>query len=403
MKDIHGDLISSLAKVNEKKIVLLVLDGLGDTDNNGKGTALQMAQTPNLDQLSRRSAQGLAYPVAPGITPGSGPGHLGLFGYDPLIYQVGRGVLSALGIGFGLKENDLAARLNFCTLDESGKVKDRRAGRISTEKNQELTEKIRNSLRIDQVEVILQTVSEHRALLVLRGKDLDSQVGDTDPQQTGKEPLDPSREPYGESRTTKIVKEFFAQVSEILQEEPQANMMLSRGFAIKPHWPSFSERYRLNAAAIAGYPMYRGIARLLGMKLLSDPREPQKIMKDTVNALKDHDFVFSHFKDPDKKGEDGNIDDKVRSIEKMDQALPLLLDHEPDVLIITGDHSTPAPLAAHSWHPVPLLMKAPAIRGPFLEHFDEVMALRGELGRIKSMEIMGLAMAHAGKLEKFGA
>jgi len=404
MKDDYGQLISSLAQANDKKIVMLVLDGLGDTDNDGQGTALQMARTPNMDQLAQKSALGMAHPVFPDITLGSGPGHIGLFGYDPVIYRIGRGVLSALGLDFNLRKEDVAARLNFCTLDYEGEVTDRRAGRISSEKNHELLEKIKKNLSInDDLEVFLETESEHRALLVLRGKDLDDKVGDTDPQQTGKKPLDPTRSPYYGSKTAKITRDIFDQVREILKDESPANMVLSRGFAQLPDWPSFHERYKLKPAAVAGYPMYCGIARLLGMEVFSKPKSPADIISETVKAMKEYDFVFTHFKDPDKTGENGDLQEKIKALEAMDEALPELTSNLPDVLIITGDHSTPAPLGAHSWHPVPILLKAPAIRGPFLESFDEITALRGELGMISSKEIMTLAMAHAGKLAKFGA
>ncbi len=404
MKDDYGQLISSLAQVNDKKIVMLVLDGLGDTDNEGKGTALQMARTPNMDRLAQKAALGLAHPVFPGITPGSGPGHLGLFGYDPVIYQIGRGVLSALGLEFKLRKGDVAARLNFCTLDSEGRVEDRRAGRISSDKNRELVEKIKKNLQPgDDVEVFFETESEHRALMVLRGENLDDKVGDTDPQQTDKEPLNPTRPPYDDSKTAKIVGNILDQVQQILKEESPANMILSRGFAQLPDWPSFHERYKLTPVAVAGYPMYRGIARLLGMEVYSEPKAPGDIIKETISAMKKHDFVFAHFKDPDKTGENGDINEKVSALEAMDQVLPELIDHNPDVLIITGDHSTPAPLGAHSWHPVAVLLKAPGIRGPFLNGFDEVTALLGELGIITAKELMTLAMAHAGKLAKFGA
>jgi 2,3-bisphosphoglycerate-independent phosphoglycerate mutase len=404
MKDDYGQLISSLAQVNDKRIVMLVLDGLGDTDNDGQGTALQMARTPNMDQLAKKSALGLAHPVFPGITPGSGPGHLGLFGYDPVIYQIGRGVLSALGLDFKLEKEDVAARLNFCTLDNEGKVADRRAGRISSEKNHELIEIIRKNLRVDEdVKVFFETESEHRALMVLRGENLDDKVGDTDPQQTGKKPLDPANPPYDDSKTAKIARDIFDQVREILKDESPANMVLSRGFAQLPGWTSFHERYKLNPVAVAGYPMYRGIARLLGMEVFSQPKAPADIISETVKAMKEYDFVFTHFKDPDKTGENGDVQEKIKALEAMDEALSELIENEPDVLIITGDHSTPAALGAHSWHPVPVLLKAPGIRGPFLDNFDEITALRGELGMISSKEIMTLAMAHAGKLAKFGA
>ncbi|MCD6377457.1 MAG: phosphoglycerate mutase, partial [Planctomycetes bacterium] len=271
-KDIYGELISSLAVENDKKIVLLVMDGVGDCDNDGKGTALQQARTPNLDALAARSAIGLHIPVAVGVTPGSGPGHLALFGYDPLIYKVGRGVLSALGIEFPLQKTDVAARLNFCTIDSNGNVIDRRAGRIPDEENRGLLEKIRKNLTPPEgVEVFFDTVAEHRALMVIRGEGLDDDIGETDPQTTGVAPLSPCRPPHDKSPTARIVEKIIEQVRKILSDEPKANMILARGFAKFPDWPRFPDRYKLNPAAVAGYPMYRGVARLVGIPVVSQP------------------------------------------------------------------------------------------------------------------------------------
>jgi len=404
MEDRYGNLISSLAKENDARIVLLVMDGVGDCDNDGKGTALQQAQTPNLDALSRESALGQHIPVAPAVTPGSGPGHLGLFGYDPLIYKVGRGVLSALGIEFPLTPRDVAARLNFCTLDADGKVADRRAGRIGDEANKRVLAKLRSALQPPQgVEVLLETVAEHRALLVLRGDDLDDDVGETDPQAVGVPPLSPTRPPHDASATAKIYANIAGQVRQILADEPQANMILARGFAQFPDWPRFAQRYKLNPAAVAGYPMYRGVARLVGITVVAQPTTAADVCAETAKALQEHTFVFSHFKYTDKTGEDGDLAAKIERIEEMDAALPALLDAKPDALIITGDHSTPPSLKAHSWHPVPILLKAPSLRGGDGPGFDEVTCRAGQLGTLPAREIIPLAMAHTGKLEKYGA
>jgi len=404
MEDTYGKLISSLAIENDKRIVLLVMDGLGDCDNAGKGTALQQARTANLDALAGGSALGLITPIATGVTPGSGPAHLGLFGYDPLIYQVGRGVLSALGVEFPLERRDVAARLNFCTIDSAGNVTDRRAGRISDDENHRLLEKIRQKLSPpDGVEVFFQTVAEHRALMVLRGDDLDERIGQTDPQATGVQPLSPARPPHDTSKTAKMVERIIWGVRQILSDEPKANMILARGFAKYPDWPSFSQRYKLNPAAVAGYPMYRGVARLVGIPVAAQPTAAADVCAAAAKACKDYTFVFAHFKYPDKTGEDGDLPGKVKCIEEMDAAMPVLLAAEPDVLIITGDHSTPPSLKAHSWHPVPVLMKAPYLRGGDGGRFDEVACRSGQIGTITAKELLPLGMAHAGKLEKFGA
>ena len=404
MEDTYGNLISSLAIENDKRIVLLVLDGIGDCDNSGSGTALQHARTPNLDALAERSALGLQVPVATGVTPGSGPGHLSLFGYNPMIYQVGRGVLSALGIEFPLTRRDVAARLNFCTVDSAGNVTDRRAGRIGDDENRRVLDKIRAALAPpEDVEVLLETVSEHRALLVLRGHRLDDNVGETDPQVTGAPPLSPCRPPHDSSETAKIVEGIIAQVGVILANEPQANMILARGFAKFPNWPMFPQRYKLNPGAVAGYPMYRGVARLVDIPVVADPTTADGVCAETARACRDHTFVFAHFKYTDKTGEDGDLRAKVERIEEMDAALPVLLEADPDVLIITGDHSTPPSLKAHSWHPVPVLMKAPHLRGGDGGRFDEVTCRAGQIGTILAKQLIPLAMAHAEKLEKFGA
>ena len=404
MEDTYGKLISKLAIENDKRIVMLVMDGVGDCDNEGRGTALQQARTPNLDALAARSALGLIVPVATGVTPGSGPGHLSLFGYDPLIYEVGRGVLSALGVEFPLEDRDVAARLNFCTLDAQGNVVDRRAGRIPDSENRRILAKLKAALKPPAgVEVFLQTEAEHRAVLVLRGDKLDDNIGDTDPQQTGVPPLSPTRGPHASSPTARIVDGLLKQVWKILSDEPQANMLLARGFAKHPDWPKFAQRYRLKPAAVAGYPMYRGVAKLLGMPVVAKPTTATDVCAEAAKAMADHTFVFAHFKYTDKTGEDGDLAGKVRRIEEMDAALPTLLAAAPDVLIVTGDHSTPPSLKAHSWHPVPVLMSAPYLRGGDGGRFDEVHCRTGQIGTIKSQELLPLAMAHAGKLEKFGA
>jgi 2,3-bisphosphoglycerate-independent phosphoglycerate mutase len=357
-----------------------------------------------MNQLAGQSACGLLLPVGTGITPGSGPGHLGLFGYDPTVYVVGRGVLSALGVEFDLQNRDVAARLNFCTVDAQGNITDRRAGRISDDENRRVIAKIRADLKPPKgVEVFFETEAEHRALLVLRGDTLDDNIGETDPQTTGVPAPRADRPPYNQSRTAKIVAGIIDQVGKILADEKKANFILARGFAKAPNWPLFPERYQLKPAAVAGYPMYRGVARLVGIPVVGQPTTAADVCAGAAKALADHTFVFAHFKYTDKTGEDGDLDGKVRRIEEMDAALPALLAAKPDVLIITGDHSTPPSLKAHSWHPVPVLMAAGHLRGGQAPAFDEVNCRGGEIGTIPSHHLLPLAMAHAEKLEKYGA
>ncbi|MFW5886787.1 MAG: phosphoglycerate mutase [Bacteroidota bacterium] len=319
------------------------------------------------------------------------------------MYKVGRGVLSALGVEFKLKKGDIAARLNFCTLDENGKVADRRAGRISTGENQRILKKVKDHISTPPgIELFLETVSEHRVLMVLRGEDLDDDVPDTDPQETNVNPIDPTSGSK-ESKTAKIVKELLNQVKDILKDESKANFFLARGFAQLPNWPSFKERYKLNPAAVAGYPMYRGVSRLLGIPVVYESKTANEVCKDITRAMKEHTFVFGHFKYTDKTGEDGDLAGKIKVIEEMDQALSILLDHKPDVLIVTGDHSTPPSMKAHSWHPVPVLLHAPYTRHVKSGGFNEKSCLQGEIGTIYAKELLPLAMAHATKLQKYGA
>ena len=397
--------ISKLVKKNDSKIVYLVMDGLGGHPINQDGlTELETAKTPNLDELAKKSICGLQIPVGSGVTPGSGPGHLGIFGYNPLKYKVGRGVLAANGIGFNLKDGDVAARGNFATIDHEGKVTDRRAGRISSEKNVELCKKLCENIRLSDTELFIQTVKEHRFLLVLRGNELSGDLYDTDPQEIGVKPLNPRGFPEGAEKTVSLVNNFLKQAEEILKDESPANMVLLRGFSQKPSWPSFPEIFGLKSAAIACYPMYKGLAKLIGMDVI----QTGETIEDEFDTLKekwdDYDFFFLHVKKTDSYGEDGNFDAKVKVIEETDSMIPRLIDLNPDVIIVTGDHSTPSLLKSHSWHPVPLLIFSKQCRPDNVKSFGESTCITGGLGpRLPAVEIMPIALANALRLEKFGA
>jgi 2,3-bisphosphoglycerate-independent phosphoglycerate mutase len=383
---------------------LLVMDGLGGLPMEPGGlTELETAHTPNLDRLAAHGICGLHQPVAPGITPGSGPSHLALFGYDPIKYQVGRGVLSALGIDFDLKANDVAARGNFCTLDDNGRVADRRAGRIPTEKNEELCALL-HQIRLPGVEVFVETVKEYRLLLVLRGDGLSGELSDTDPQEIGEEPLEPKPLSAEAEETANLVQEFIDRARQILADHHPANMILLRGFSQLPDWPSFEKAFGLRAAAIAAYPMYRGVAKLVGMDVLTTGVSVGEELETLEAHWKDYDYFFFHVKPIDSAGEDGDFDRKVRLIEEVDAAVPRLLALEPDVLLVTGDHSTPSLLKYHSWHPVPVLLWSRHCRTDGVDRFGERACMAGGLGpRIPAVDLMPLALANAMRLEKFGA
>ncbi|GAB5046433.1 2,3-bisphosphoglycerate-independent phosphoglycerate mutase [Thermodesulfovibrio sp. TK110] len=398
--------ISSLVQRNNTKIVFIILDGVGGLPVNGK-TELEAAVKPNLDALSRVSACGLHIPVAHGITPGSGPGHLGVFGYDPLQYEIGRGVLEAVGVGIELKKTDVALRCNYATI-KNGIITDRRAGRIPTEKNVELTERLSNQIKeIDGVKIILKPGKEHRFCLVLRFPEniteKEAQVMDTDPQKEGKPPGQPIPLNEESRKVAEVAKKFIVKAEEILKNEERANYVLLRGFSALPHIPSFEEKYGLKSCSIAVYPMYRGITRLLGMETIpveGDIKEEVELLK---KVYKDYDFLFVHIKKVDSFGEDGNFEGKVKKIEEFDSFLPEILSLNPDTLVITGDHSTPALLKAHSWHPVPLLINSPYVLGGLVNAFTERECLKGELGIIPATAIMPLVLANTLRLRKFGA
>jgi 2,3-bisphosphoglycerate-independent phosphoglycerate mutase len=395
--------IKKLSRTSPSKIVLLIMDGVGGLPHaKTDKTELESASKPNLSRIARDSICGLIDPVGPGITPGSAPGHLAIFGYDPVKYIIGRGVVEALGIDLELKPDDIAARGNFCTVDDRGIITDRRAGRVSTDTNTELCHLL-NNIAIDGAEISVVPVKEHRFVLILRGEDLSPELADSDPQLTGLAPKKVEALSPQAQRTAEIANEFVSQARNLLQDKTPANMVLLRGFSRRPDIPSITEIYKLKPAAIAIYPMYRGLAKLAGMQLLPGGENITEQLSSLRRYYADYDFFFVHFKNTDARGEDGDFQAKVQAIEELDNALPNLLSLDPDVLIITGDHSTPATLSAHSWHSVPFMLKSKWCRPDNVAEFSEQACLAGAMGRFPATETMPLAMANALKLDKFGA
>jgi 2,3-bisphosphoglycerate-independent phosphoglycerate mutase len=396
-------LIRDLRENNSSKIVLVVADGLGGLPiEMGGKTELESARTPNLDACVREGICGLTIPVLPGITPGSGPGHLGLFGYDPLEYRIGRGILEALGIHFQVGPRDVAARGNFCTVDGNGLIVDRRAGRPTTERCVAMCKKLQE-ITIPGVEVFIEPVREHRFVMVVRGDNLGDKVNDTDPQQVGAAPLAAAGEDLNSQNTAKAVNLFIAEAAKVLKSDSPTNMVTLRGCARYPAIDTMQDVYGLKSACIAVYPMYKGLARLVGMDVV-DAGSTLTEQVDTLKKLWDqYDFFFLHYKYTDSTGEDGNFPAKVEMIERLDTEMPRVRGLNPDVLIVTGDHSTPSKLKSHSWHPVPVLLWARSCRPDGVVEFGESYCLRGGLGQFPAKYLMSLAMAHAGRLGKYGA
>lgn len=396
--------IGQLAQDSGRKVLLYVLDGLGGLPlKPGGPTELEAAATPNMDELVRAGGCGLHDPVAPGVTPGSGPGHLALFGYDPLRYETGRGVLSALGVEFPLQPSDIAARGNFCTLDDGGLVTDRRAGRIASEDAEPLAEAL-DTIELEGAEAFVRHVKEHRFLLVIRPEEAAApDLADTDPGRTGVPP-DAVRALNTASRSTAgLVQAWLDAAREILAGHPHANMGLLRGFSSLPAWPTFPDVFGMRAFGAAAYPMYRGVARLVGMEARTVDEEPESLVRELERRFDDYDFFFLHYKPPDKAGEDGDFDQKVAYIEAADRIIPGLIEAGPDVVLITGDHSTPALLGSHSWHPVPFLLYGGVGRSDPAQRFGERDCASGSIGLRRGRDLMPLAAARAGRLAKFGA
>ena len=404
-------LIQKLVNKNDKKIVLCVLDGLGGLPKDSR-TELETAKTPNLDRLADISTCGLHLPVARGITPGSGAAHLGLFGYDPLEHEIGRGVLEALGLGIDLGPNDLAIRGNFATVEYKVKtpvVTDRRAGRIPTEENKRIIAKLSENIdKIDGVAASFYAGMEHRFVLKLTFPEQiptgGDRINDTDPQETGKSPLVAKGSNKESQKVAEVLNKFIDEIAEVIKDEKKANYTLLRGISVYPHLDSYEQAYGLKAACIATYPMYRGVAKLVGMDVLEvEDNSIASEVETLKRELDNYDFIYFHVKKTDSYGEDGNFDAKVGVIEEFDALVPEILSLKPDVFVVTGDHSTPSTMMAHSWHPVPILISSQYPRLGSGEGFGEDSCNKGSLGIIKAVEIMPLLLAHSDKLKKFGA
>ena len=395
--------IKELSTEADSKIVLLVIDGLGGLPLSDRGkTELETASTPHMDALASRSLCGMIDAISPGIIPGSGPAHLALFGYNPLQFKVGRGILAALGIGFPLQESDVAARLNFAKMNQNGLIIDRRAGRLPSEEGAELCQEL-DRIELSGVEVFVRPVKEYRAILVLRGEGLSGELTDSDPQQINLSPLPVKGQNKKAENTAALVNQFIAQANKILADRKTANTILCRGFDSYHRFPSMKEVFKLKTACIANYPMYRGVARLVGMEVLPTGESPEQEFQTLKKYFNNYDFFYLHIKKTDSAGEDGNFNLRVKLLEELDSLIPRLLELNPQVIVVTGDHSTPARLKSHSWHPLPLLLYSQWCRPDGVTSFSERECIKGGLGRMSTLNLMPLALANALRLKKYGA
>ncbi len=394
--------IQDICQSTNAKVIMLVADGLGGAPHPTTGKSeLESANIPNLDRLAGISACGLTTPVFPGITPGSGPGHLSLFGYDPVKYLMGRGILEGLGIDIDIRDGDIAARGNFCTVDKDGNLLDRRAGRIKSEYSKPLCEEL-DTIDIPGLEVRIFPVQDYRFVALFRGEGLDQNITETDPQITGVPPRPVEALSPNAQKTAAAANLLIEKAQQLLSDREVANMIMLRGFSKLPNLPDFGESYKLNPAAIAAYPMYRGLAKVLGMNII----KTGSTFRDEIDTIREHidehDFFYLHYKPADAAGEDGDFDAKVRALEELDKFIPDILSMNPDVLVVAGDHATPSIMASHGWQPVPLLINSSLTLGEGIKAFDERNCSLGSIGQVSATNVMFLALAHAGKLTKFG-
>ncbi len=394
--------IQDICQATTSKVIMLVADGLGGAPHPETGKSeLESANIPNLDNLAGRSACGLTTPVFPGITPGSGPGHLSLFGYDPVKYLMGRGILEGLGIDIEIRDGDIAARGNFCTVDKAGNLLDRRAGRIKSEYSMPLCDEL-DTIEIPGVEVRIFPVQDYRFVALFRGEGLDQNITETDPQITGVPPRSVQALNQNAQKTAAAANLLIEKAQQLLSHRDVANMIMLRGFSKLPDLPDFGDSYKLNPAAIAAYPMYRGLAKVLGMNIIKTGTTFRDEIDTIRQHIDEHDFFYLHYKPADAAGEDGDFDAKVRALEELDTFIPDILSMNPDVLVVAGDHATPSIMASHGWQPVPLLINSSLTPGEGIKAFDERSCSLGSIGQISATNVMFLALAHAGKLTKFG-
>ncbi len=409
--------------MDRRRILLIIFDGLGDrpVKELGSKTPLEAAPKANLDWFANNGMNGLLDPIGPGIRPGSDTSHLALFGYDPLEVYTGRGPFEAAGVGIELQRGDVAFRCNFASVDENRVLTDRRAGRIK-----DGTDKLAESLdgmKLGRVKVLFRAGTEHRAVLVLRGKGLSPKVTDTDPHEEGQKiPESKPLEPKAKA-TAKALNAFTRRAYDILSEHPvnkarvakgeaPANMVVARGAGIAPDLPPISEKLGVKAAGIAGVALIKGMFRAVGMDVLEVKGATGGLDTDMVakaeaalKALETYDLVVVNVKAADLCGHDGRSADKIKVIERIDQMMGhFKANLPPDVIFaFTADHSTPVAVMDHSGDPVPVTIYGDGIRVDEVPHFDERSAAHGSLGRIRGRDLMPILLNQANRTEKFGA
>ncbi|ENN96071.1 cofactor-independent phosphoglycerate mutase [Methanocaldococcus villosus KIN24-T80] len=404
------------------KIIIFIIDGLGDRPNEKGETPLKIAKKPTMNRIAEEGICGLMNAIDIGIRPGSDTAHLAILGYDPYKVYTGRGPLEAFGLGLDLKEGDIAFRCNFATVDDNFIVKDRRAGRLDFE-TAKILEKEIDGLEIDGVKVIFRSKG-YRGALVLRGEGLDYMVTDADPHKDNVkvEEVKPLRKEA--EKTAEILNKLLKIIYNKLKDHPvnierekkglpPANIILPRGAGIVPKVEKFYEKYKMKGAVICGTALIKGIGKMLGLDVIevegANGTPNSNIMgkaKALLNNLDKYDFFLINVKAADEAGHDGKFELKKEIIEKIDNMLSYIFENinkDSVYFVLTGDHSTPIEVKDHSADPVPIVIWGKSVRKDDVKEFDEFACAKGGLHWIKGEHVMRILLDLTNRNEKFGA
>jgi 2,3-bisphosphoglycerate-independent phosphoglycerate mutase len=407
------------------RVLLLIIDGVSDRPcpDLRNLTPLQAAKTPILDRIAAEGVCGIMDTLAPGIRPGSDTSHLSLLGYPPENCYTGRGPLEAVGTGIRMEPGMIGFRCNYATLDNGGKVIDRRAGRIHD--TADLTRAVMDGVDLSAfgIEVLFRSGTGHRAALAFRGHGLGACVSSNDPKKDGvmPPPFKPLRDDPADRTTADALNSFVRQADAILAEHPlnrdreaeglaPANTILIRGAGEMGDFQPFSERYGLSGSVVAAATLINGIATAVGLRRVPVPGATGSTdtnlsgkVAAVLTELETQDFVLFNIKGADEAGHDGKAAEKRDFIEQIDAAVEPFLSVEGLLLVVCADHSTPCSIRDHSADPVPLVIRGDGVRTDAVRSYDEITCAQGGLNRIPGSALMPIICDLINRTKKYGA